>query len=114
MGRMCGRLFLARRAREIAQLLGLNLFRGADRWLPRYNIAPTQDVLTVVAGAAGTEIVPLRWGLIPTWAKDPAIGNRMINARREKLASKPAFSRPLRTSRCIILADGFYEWKKDP
>jgi putative SOS response-associated peptidase YedK len=111
---MCGRFFLARRALEIAQALGLPLSPLAETWRPRYNIAPTQDVLAVVAGAAGPVIEPRKWGLIPHWAKDPAIGNRMINARLETLAEKPSYSRPLRSTRCVVLADGFFEWKKTP
>jgi len=110
---MCGRFFLARRALEIAQALGLPLGRGAESWRPRYNIAPTQDVLTVVSADGATSIEPRRWGLIPHWAKDPAIGNRMINARLETVASKPSFARPFRSARCVILADGFFEWRKE-
>jgi putative SOS response-associated peptidase YedK len=110
---MCGRFFLARRALEIAQALGLGLSPGAGAWRPRYNIAPTQDVLAVVAGPEGSVIEPLRWGLIPYWAKDPSIGNRMINARLETVASKPAYARPFRSARCVVLADGFYEWRRE-
>jgi putative SOS response-associated peptidase YedK len=55
----------------------------------------------------------MRWGLIPIWAKDPHIGSRMINARTETVAEKPSFKRPLKSQRCFILADGFYEWQKD-
>jgi putative SOS response-associated peptidase YedK len=111
---MCGRFFLARRALEIAQALGLPLSPRAESWRPRYNIAPTQDVLTVVAAPEAPAIIDARrWGLIPSWAKDPSIGNRMINARLETVASKPAFARPFRTSRCVILADGFFEWRRE-
>ena len=110
---MCGRFFLARRALEIAQALGLPLAPGAGSWKPRYNIAPTQDVLTVVAGPGGPVIEPRRWGLIPHWAKDATIGNRMINARLETVASKPSFARPFRSARCLVLADGFFEWHRD-
>ncbi len=82
----------------------------------RYNIAPTQPVATVIhdrqRGANRVEI--MRWGLIPSWAKDPAIGNRMINARAESLPEKPSYRGPLRYHRCLILADGFYEWRAQP
>ena len=61
----------------------------------------------------GREFRPFRWGLVPSWAKDPAIGNRMINARSETVATKPAFRKPMRQRRCLILADGFYEWKRE-
>lgn len=108
---MCGRFFLARRALEIAQALGLALSPRAGEWRPRYNIAPTQDVLAVVAGPL---IESRRWGLIPHWAKDATIGNRMINARIETIATKPSYSKPFRTSRCVVLADGYFEWRKTP
>ncbi len=78
-------------------------------WPRRYNIAPTQDVLAV-RNDAGGEIAPLRWGLVPHWANDPAIGQQLINARAETLAEKPAFRSALQRRRCIIFADGFYEW----
>src|SRR5688572_17317555 len=79
----------------------------------RYNIAPTQPVL-VVANNRGDRFEHFHWGLIPSWAKDPAIGNRMINARAETLAEKPAFRTALRRRRCLVPADSFYEWRKDP
>lgn len=80
---------------------------------PRYNIAPTQPIL-VVANNRADRFEHFHWGLIPSWARDPAIGNRMINARAETLAEKPAFRTALRRRRCLVPADGFYEWKKDP
>ena len=81
---------------------------------PRYNIAPTQPVASVRARAdgGGREMVLLRWGLIPFWAKDPGIGARMINARSETVAEKPAFRAAFRQRRCLVVADGFYEWQK--
>jgi putative SOS response-associated peptidase YedK len=79
----------------------------------RYNIAPTQPVLGIANNHAD-RFEHFHWGLIPSWAKDPAIGNRMINARAETLAEKPAFRTALRRRRCLIPADGFYEWRKDP
>lgn len=79
---------------------------------PRYNIAPSQDVAALRASERGkTEVAMLRWGLVPSWAKDPAIGNRMINARAETVGDKPAFRAAFRRRRCAILADGFYEWQ---
>jgi putative SOS response-associated peptidase YedK len=81
--------------------------------VPRYNIAPTQPIL-VVANNRPDRFEHFHWGLIPSWAKDPAVGNRMINARAETLAEKPAFRTALRRRRCLVPADGFYEWKKDP
>jgi putative SOS response-associated peptidase YedK len=80
----------------------------------RYNIAPTQQIAAVRNSAQqDRELVMLRWGLVPFWAKEPAIGNRMINARAESLAEKPAYRDAYRKRRCIILADGFYEWRKE-
>jgi putative SOS response-associated peptidase YedK len=81
---------------------------------PRYNIAPTQTVAAVRAPANldQRELAYLRWGLIPSWADDPAIGNRLINARAETAPDKPAFRSAFRHRRCLVLADGFYEWQK--
>ncbi|WP_342424837.1 SOS response-associated peptidase [Paenibacillus sp. FSL E2-0178] len=80
---------------------------------PNYNVAPMHNVPAVIASVAGKRLGELRWGLIPFWAKDEKIGSKMINARAETVAEKPAFKRLLKTKRCIIPADGFYEWKKD-
>ena len=81
---------------------------------PSYNVAPTQLVLAVrlPAGADKPEMVALKWGLVPSWADDPAMGNRLINARAETAASKPAFRSAFGKRRCLVLADGFYEWRK--
>ena len=83
---------------------------------PRFNIAPTQPV-AIVRLAPGTatptrELVAVRWGLIPSWADDPAIGNRMINARAETVADKPSYRAAFRRRRCLVPADGFYEWQR--
>jgi putative SOS response-associated peptidase YedK len=79
----------------------------------RYNIAPTQDV-AVVPNDGQKAVRYFHWGLVPFWAKDPGIGNRMINARGETAAEKPAFRAAYRRRRCLVLADGFYEWRKEP
>ncbi len=81
---------------------------------PRYNIAPSQPVAAVRRASEDTEreMIFMRWGLIPSWAKDSAIGNRMINARSESVFEKPAFRKAIRRQRCLIPADGFYEWRK--
>lgn len=81
---------------------------------PRYNVAPTQAVGVVVTEAATKERIldGFQWGLVPSWAKDTAIGNKMINARAETIAEKPAFKRALQYRRCIVPADGFYEWER--
>jgi putative SOS response-associated peptidase YedK len=82
-------------------------------WEPRYNIAPTQAVLVVRRDQQGALRASLmRWGLIPSWAGDPSIGARTINARAETAASKPSFREPLQRKRCLIPADGFYEWQR--
>src|SRR3954451_20771406 len=80
---------------------------------PRYNVAPTQPV-AAVTNTQPAKVDFLRWGLVPSWAKDLAVGNRMINARAETVAEKPAFARLVRRRRCLIPADGFYEWRKNP
>ena len=80
---------------------------------PRYNIAPTQDVLAVRRRSTGDRQARLfRWGLVPHWAEDPAVGNRLINARAESVATRPAFRDPFLQRRCLVPAQGFYEWKK--
>ncbi len=79
---------------------------------PRYNIAPGQDVLCVIRDGEN-RIEHLRWGLIPFWAKDPAVGNRLINARAETVAEKPSFRSAFAKRRCLVVADGFYEWRPE-
>jgi putative SOS response-associated peptidase YedK len=83
-------------------------------WSPRFNIAPTQPVAAVRLGETGgqREGVLLRWGLVPGWAKDPAMGSRLINARAETVAEKPSFRSAFKRRRCLIPADGYYEWQK--
>ena len=105
---MCGRFSLAASASTLMSHFNVQeSIAGA----PRYNIAPSQEVLTVVQpSGAAREVRRMRWGLIPAWAKDPGIGNQLINARAESVATKPAFRVPLRDRRCLIPTDGFYEW----
>jgi putative SOS response-associated peptidase YedK len=79
---------------------------------PRYNIAPTQDVPVVARDERGQRMGLLRWGLIPSWSKDPGVGSRMINARSETAAEKPSFRSAFRRRRCLVPADGFYEWER--
>lgn len=79
---------------------------------PRYNIAPSQSVAAIVKDDSNrNQLAMMRWGLIPSWAKDATVGNRMINARAETLTEKPSFRAAFRSRRCLIVADGFYEWK---
>lgn len=80
---------------------------------PRYNVAPMQNIAAVISSKMGNRLGELRWGLVPAWAKDQSMGSKMINARAESLTDKPAFSRLLASHRCIIPADGFYEWKQE-
>jgi len=79
----------------------------------RFNVAPGDEVLAVVMREGGPTGALLRWGLVPPWAKDPAVGFKMINARAETVAEKPAYREPFRRGRCLIVADGFYEWQRD-
>lgn len=80
---------------------------------PRYNIAPGQQVVVIINDGTKNRVGLLQWGLIPSWAQDPSIGNKMFNARAENLSEKPAFKHSFLNRRCLILADSFYEWKKD-
>lgn len=108
---MCGRYSITSTETDLTRRFGAEL--GVESVKVRYNAAPSQD-LPVIANTAPTRIMLYRWGLIPSWAKDNSIGNRMINARAETIAEKPAFRKAIRTQRCLALADGFYEWKKTP
>lgn len=106
---MCGRYTLRTPVAELAEAFGLPEVPSLE---PRYNIAPTQPVATVLVVTGERQLRRMRWGLIPSWARDPSIGQRLINARAETLAQKPAFRAALRQRRCLILADGFYEWAR--
>ena len=108
---MCGRFTLTDPDQRLVEQFDLP---GIPDLKPRYNIAPTQPVAVVRVAASGAarEMVLLHWGLIPFWAQDPAIGARMINARAETAAEKPAFRHAFRRRRCLVIADGFYEWQK--
>ncbi|WP_166828796.1 SOS response-associated peptidase [Thalassoroseus pseudoceratinae] len=106
---MCGRFNLRTNLTVIADTFGV---KPRQMELPlRFNIAPTQDVLAIRQGDQERELFQPRWGLIPSWAKDPSIGNRMINARCETVAEKPSFRSAFKRRRCLIPATGFYEWK---
>ena len=105
---MCGRFGLATSGEDLALLLDL---ARVPVLRPRYNIAPTQKVLVLRDGGGGRELVELRWGLVPSWARDERIGQRLINARAETAADKPAFRSAVRRRRCLVPADGFYEWR---
>ena len=106
---MCGRFaFLASKDDILDFMPGIAITYWPGT---RYNIAPSQDILAVLNDGQ-RETSAARWGLVPSWAKDPALGSRMINARLETITEKPSFKRPFARQRCVILASGFYEWKK--
>lgn len=105
---MCGRFAFYSPSEATAALFGVDSAAAVE---PRHNIAPTQFIAAIRRDEENhNELSMLRWGLVPSWAKDPSIGNRMINARAETVAEKPSFRTAYRKRRCLILADGFYEW----
>ena len=109
---MCGRYAFFSPAEAVRRTFALDDVPSLE---PRYNIAPTQAVPAVRTGEEGARtLAMLHWGLVPKWAKERAIGNRMINARAETLAEKPAFREAFRKRRCLVLADGWYEWQVAP
>lgn len=109
---MCGRYTTTGDLKELERLVRF-ICKVAD-FKPRYNVAPRQVVPVLVAENGQTVLKPMRWGLIPPWAKDDKIGDRLINARSETLTEKPSFRRPFEQQRCLIPADGFYEWQTTP
>jgi putative SOS response-associated peptidase YedK len=108
---MCGRYTLIANAEAIRQLFGVQQF-DERLIVPRYNIAPTQPIVVVRDTPKGRELVPMRWGLIPWWAKDPKALPLMINARAEGIADRPAYRDPFKYRRCLVPATGFYEWER--
>ena len=120
---MCGRYASSRRAEDLVEEFDVDALRVAAPLEPDYNVAPTKDVYAVVerppsgeqvaeraAGRAERQLRVVRWGLVPSWPKDISIGNRMINARMETVAEKPAYKRAFAKRRCLLPADGYYEW----
>ena len=112
---MCGRITATFEFSDIR--VRWNLDRDLPLYTSRFNIAPEQiasaNIPVIIRDENGNHCRPIRWGLIPYWAEDPTIGNRMINARAETLTEKPAFKHIVGSRRCIIPADGFYEWRKE-
>lgn len=107
---MCGRYTLTVERDELAPRFGL--LNVVPDYRPRFNAAPGQYLPVIIAGDAGPLMLMMKWGLVPFWAKESSIGNHMINARIETLAEKPAFRRSFYHRRCLVPADGYYEWKK--
>jgi putative SOS response-associated peptidase YedK len=109
---MCGRYKLSRRKQIVEEHFDAS---GDEDWAPRYNIAPTQPVPVIrqLPKEPIRQLSMMRWGLIPSWAKDSSVGASMINARGETAAAKPVFRDAVKSRRCLIPADGFYEWKRD-
>jgi putative SOS response-associated peptidase YedK len=107
---MCGRYTLASPTERLAEEFGVDA--SSIELAPNYNVAPTQKVAAVLEEGGQRRLEVLRWGLIPPWADDPGIGSRMINARSETAPGKPSFRRAFRERRCLIPADGFYEWQR--
>lgn len=108
---MCGRFSLTLSAEQIESRFGVSV---PQSYRPRYNIAPTQEILALISEGQSRTLQSFRWGLIPHWAKDPKIAQRLINARAETLWEKPSFRDAVRRRRCLIIADGFYEWRQTP
>ncbi|MDJ0773558.1 MAG: SOS response-associated peptidase [Mastigocoleus sp. MO_167.B18] len=108
---MCGRFTLSATPEAIAEEFNI---KNIPDFKPTYNVAPTQNVLAVLneEKTLQHQFKKLRWGLIPSWAKDFSIAARLINARSETVAEKPAFRSPYKRRRCLVVADGFFEWKK--
>jgi putative SOS response-associated peptidase YedK len=106
---MCGRFTLHHSTEDIAERFGIE--QVLMDLVPRYNIAPSQPVSAIVQRESRT-LEQFKWGLVPSWAQDPAVGNRMINARSESASEKPAFRDAFRRHRCLIPASGYYEWKR--
>ncbi|SEN78098.1 Putative SOS response-associated peptidase YedK [Mesobacillus persicus] len=109
---MCGRFTLTASFEELIDRFNIESFLPEEDYLPNYNVAPSQSVLAVINNGSINKMGYLRWGLIPPWAKDMKIGYKMINARAESLSEKPSFRNAYHNKRCLIIADSFYEWKR--
>ncbi|MBE7462101.1 MAG: SOS response-associated peptidase [Planctomycetes bacterium] len=112
---MCGRFSLAVPLKDLLEVFGpLDIDPSVERlFAPRYNIAPTQQIAAVREEGGRRKLLALKWGLVPSWAKDPAIGVKMLNARGETVAEKPSFRSAYKKRRCVLPAGGFYEWKRE-
>ncbi|MDQ4068838.1 MAG: SOS response-associated peptidase [Actinomycetota bacterium] len=110
---MCGRIVVARPVDVLAGYFGVSEVVAADR-SPSWNVAPGAEILAVAGTSSGRRLGPMRWGLVPSWSTDPDRGPRPINARVETLLDRPAFAEPLARRRCLVVVDGFYEWRRPP
>lgn len=112
---MCGRFTQHSKLELIKKILAGEVRLYDNDYVPNYNVAPTQNVLAVRVSPKDNqkEVVPLYWGLLPSWAKEKKMAAKMINARAETITEKPSFRSAFKSRRCLIPADGFYEWKKD-
>ena len=109
---MCGRFTLTATINEIMDRFDIQSFLNEELYAPSYNIAPSQQVLAVINDGSSNRMGFLKWGLVPPWANDPSIGNKMINARAETITEKPSFRHAFQKKRCLVIADSFYEWKR--
>ena len=108
---MCGRKTLTRDVQSIIEEMAIEEWQDADLYTPSFNIAPTQST-PIMIDHMGRNVKPMKWGLIPNWAKDESIGSKLINARSETLLQKPSFQNLVSQKRCVVITDGYYEWKK--
>ncbi len=109
---MCGRFVKKSTKEELRRRFGFDDSLGGVELEPRYNIAPSQEHPVLIVSQDSRVLKMMRWGLVPHWSKDPRIGYKMINARSEGIEEKPSFRGPLRERRCLVMADGFFEWHK--
>jgi len=108
---MCGRYSMTQDARKVSRRFGVR--KPPEALAARYNIAPSQDAPVVLDEGTGRQLRLFRWGLVPSWAKEASIGHKMINARAETVMDKPSYKIPFQRRRCLALADGFYEWRRE-
>jgi putative SOS response-associated peptidase YedK len=108
---MCGRKTLTRDIQSIIEEMAIEEWQDSDFYAPSFNIAPTQSS-PIMIDHMGRRVKPMKWGLIPNWAKDTTIGSKLINARSETLLQKPSFQNLVPRKRCVVITDGYYEWKR--
>ena len=108
---MCGRKTLTRDMQSIIEELAIEEWYD-DNFHPSFNIAPTQTSPILLGDGKSRIVKPMKWGLVPSWSKDESIGSKMINARSETLTEKPSFQNLINQNRCVVIADGYFEWKR--